>query len=146
MNENGTPSDASQPRPIASTGLDLLGVTEPPPGLVEELRGFDEIVSWYGTGRPEFREAVASLPFTFFPALPRGGSTHATDFYLEQARTIVPCRSDGVPRIRCEVARENFAAALSDDLDTPRAMRVLESVGGETLRELGGVLGLALTD
>ena len=50
------------------------------------------------------------------------------------------------PDVSADIARENFAAALSDDLDTPRAMRVLESVGGETLRELGGVLGLALTD
>ena len=50
------------------------------------------------------------------------------------------------PDVSADIARENFAAALSDDLDTPRAVRVLESVGGETLRELGGVLGLALTD
>ena len=39
--------------------------------LMEELRGFDSIVSWYGANRAEFRDAVAGLPFTFFPALPR---------------------------------------------------------------------------
>src|SRR5947209_16459368 len=78
-------------RSIASTGLDLLGVSEPPPRLLDELRGFDSIVSWYGANRPEFRDAVrdSGLPFTFFPALPATGATlHATDFYLDQVRTI----------------------------------------------------------
>lgn len=95
---------------IASTGLDFAGVTEPPARLMERLRGFDSIVSWYGSNRPEFREAMAGLPFTFFPALPRENSRHAVDFYLEQAATLAPCRSDGIPRIRCDVERENFAA------------------------------------
>src|ERR1035438_8386563 len=72
-------------RSISSTGLDLLSITEPPARLIDELRSFDSIVSWYGANRPEFREAVAALglPFTFLPALPRKDSTkHATDFYL----------------------------------------------------------------
>jgi heptosyltransferase-3 len=100
---------AGRARAISSTGLDLVGVSEPPPALLETLRGFDSIVSWYGSNRDEFRDAVAGLPFTFFPALPRDGSVHATDFYLEQVRTITQCASDGIPRIRCEVERENFA-------------------------------------
>ena len=45
---------ADHARPIASTGIDLLGIAGPPPGLVEELRGFDSIVSWYGANRPGF--------------------------------------------------------------------------------------------
>ena len=49
---------ADRARGIASTSLDLLGVTEPPARLVEELRGFDSIVSWYGANRSEFRELV----------------------------------------------------------------------------------------
>src|SRR5579872_4667296 len=54
-------------RSIASTGLDLLGITDPPLRLLEDLRGFDRIVSWYGAGRPEFRDIVRQqgLPFTF---------------------------------------------------------------------------------
>src|SRR4051812_42746141 len=76
---------------------------------MEELRGFDSIVSWYGAKRAEFREAVSGLPFAFFPALPPDSSAHATDFYLEQARTLSDCASDGIPRIRCDVAREDFA-------------------------------------
>lgn len=57
---------ADKTRAIADTGLDLVGVVEN--AKCDALRGFDEIYSWYGTNRPEFREAVADLPFTFFPA------------------------------------------------------------------------------
>ena len=56
---------ADRTRAIADTGLELLGITTT---RCPALEGFDEIYSWYGTGRPEFREAVAHLPFTFFPA------------------------------------------------------------------------------
>ncbi len=95
---------ASRARSIASTGLDLLAVTDPPERLIEELRGFDSIVSWYGANRPEFRAETErlGLPFTFFPALPpEGTGIHAVDYYLEQVRTLGPCESDGIPRIRC---------------------------------------------
>jgi L-cysteine:1D-myo-inositol 2-amino-2-deoxy-alpha-D-glucopyranoside ligase len=40
--------------------------------------------------------------------------------------------------------REGFEAALSDDLDTPAAIQVLRRANGDTLRELGTVLGLQL--
>jgi L-cysteine:1D-myo-inositol 2-amino-2-deoxy-alpha-D-glucopyranoside ligase len=39
-------------------------------------------------------------------------------------------------------AREAFAAAVADDFDTVRAIGVLETQSGATLRELAGVLGL----
>jgi hypothetical protein len=74
-------------RSIASTGLDLVGLPDldPPPALMDRLRGFDSIVSWYGANRAEFRAAVAALPFTFLDALPPEGTPiHATDFYLRQ--------------------------------------------------------------
>jgi heptosyltransferase-2 len=103
---------ADRTRAIAATGLDLLGVTESDPRLMAELAGFDSIVSWYGSGRPDFRELVrqARLPFTFLPALPLACSgTHATDYYLEQARPLGACASDGVPRIPCPTPRDNFA-------------------------------------
>ena len=103
---------ADRARPISSTGLDLLGVAEPPPALLEALRGFDSIVSWYGANRPEFRRLVTELglPFTFFPALPPAGAAlHATNFYLGQARTLAECVTDGIPRIPCQVEPENFA-------------------------------------
>ncbi|HEV3202671.1 MAG TPA: glycosyltransferase family 9 protein [Bryobacteraceae bacterium] len=103
---------ADRVRSIATTGLDLLGITEPPPRLVEELRGFDSIVSWYGANRPEFRDLASNLelPFTFFPALPaEDTAVHAADFYLAQVRSFTRCDGDGIPRIRCEVDREDFA-------------------------------------
>lgn len=104
---------ADKTRAISSTGLDLLGIGEPPARVVEALRGFDSVVSWYAANRPEFRDLVRDLglPFTFFPALPPNlaGDTHATDFYLEQIRTIAQCSSDGIPRIDCGVKREAFA-------------------------------------
>jgi len=99
-------------RAIASTGLDLLGVTDPPIGLIEALHEFDSIVSWYGANRPEFRQAVEmlGLPFTFLEALPAESTgLHATDFYLEQARQFAECRSDGIPRIECAMRREDYA-------------------------------------
>jgi heptosyltransferase-3 len=57
---------ADKTRAIADTGLDLIGVVDT--ANCEALKAFDEIYSWYGTARPEFREAVAHLPFKFFPA------------------------------------------------------------------------------
>ena len=41
-------------------------------------------------------------------------------------------------------ARGAFAAALEDDLNTPRAIALLERLSGGTLRELGSVLGFVL--
>jgi heptosyltransferase III len=106
---------AQHARSIASTGLDLLELTGPSARLLETLRGFDSIVSWYGANRPEFREAVAGLrlPFQFFAALPpEGRGSHAADFYLAQARGMVkmaPCASDGIPHIACDAIRGGSA-------------------------------------
>jgi heptosyltransferase-3 len=100
---------ADRARSIASTGLDLLGVTVPPARLLDELRRFDSIVSWYGAKRPDLCTLVRSLglPFQFHQALPpEGAGLHATDFYLDQ----VGARRGALPRILCEVERENFAA------------------------------------
>lgn len=91
-------------RAISSTGLDLLGIADPPPSLLDTLRSFDSVVSWYGANRPDFRElaAILGLPFTFFRALPDDAAgVHAVDFYLDQARTLAPVESDRIPRIAC---------------------------------------------
>ena len=63
---------ADRTRAIADTGLDLVGVVEGSrvSAVESTLKSFDSIYSWYGTNRPEFREAVRHLPFTFFAALP----------------------------------------------------------------------------
>ena len=93
---------ADKVRGIASTGLDLVGITEPP---MEELSGFDSIVSWYGTARPEFRDAVAGLPFEFHDALPKG-DVHAVDFYSQQVGAPLGAK----PHIRCRRKKAGFVA------------------------------------
>lgn len=73
-------------RALVSTGIDSLVIPE---ATLRRLAEFDEIVSWYGAGREEFRQQVAALPFRFFPALPSGDSgTHAVDFYLRQVGAV----------------------------------------------------------
>ncbi len=81
-------SFADAVRPLASTGIDLVGVgeLEAPAHFKAALNGFDSVVSWYGANRPEFREALLSLgvPCEFHPALPVDYGGHATDFFAEQ--------------------------------------------------------------
>lgn len=103
---------ADRVRSIASTGLDLAGVADPPARLLDELRGFDSIVSWYGANRPEFRDLFRSLnlPCVFYPALPpEAAAVHATDFYLDQVRDLCESSGDVIPHIQCDVPREDFA-------------------------------------
>jgi hypothetical protein len=81
-------------RSIIASGLDRLGLL-PADDVMERLRGFDSIVSWYGSNRREFRELVADagLPFQFLAALPSG--MHAVDYYCRQ----VGAPLGAVPRI-----------------------------------------------
>jgi heptosyltransferase III len=74
---------------ISSTGVDSLAIEglQPADSLTDRLSSFDEIVSWYGTNRPEFRTALTALcrDCIFLPALPSPGlGCHATDFYARQ--------------------------------------------------------------
>jgi hypothetical protein len=74
---------------IASTGIDLVGLGDRamPPGFARRVQCFDEIVSWYGSKRAEFREALAGIHprCVFLPALPDAKCRqHATDFFLQQ--------------------------------------------------------------
>jgi len=112
---------ASRVRSLSSTGIDLLGLpdVEPPPPTIDALSRFHSIVSWYGTNRPEFRDAVArlGLPFRFLDALPPGHSTtHAADFYLRQAGRA----GTAVPRIACERSRGDDYAVIHPFSGSPR--------------------------
>lgn len=91
---------------LAASGIDRAGLTgDPITGpLYDRLATFDQIISWYGSNRPEFRQAVADLPFTFHTALPSEGSPcHAVDFYLDQVGAprgaipslAIPSRNEG---------------------------------------------------
>jgi hypothetical protein len=93
-------------RSIASTGIDRMGLAgiDPPLELLNRLRSFDSIVSWYGSNREEFRTRIneLDLPFQFYDALPpAGGQIHAADFFLKQAG----CTGTAIPRIQCPPAQ-----------------------------------------
>lgn len=80
---------ADRVRPLAATGIDLVGVGDLaiPDGLKTRFRSFDSIVSWYGTNRPEFRDALVRLGVEchFHAALPAKNSCeHVTDFFSRQ--------------------------------------------------------------
>ena len=96
-------------RSIASTGLNLLELPDgdPPPDLLDYLRTFDSIVSWYGSDRPEFRQRLSAAggAVEFLSALPDPSAlTHAADFFLRQAGGV----GTATPRIQCEVERGDF--------------------------------------
>lgn len=102
-------------RAIQDTGLDLFGIPEvdPPQPLLENLRQFDRILSWYGTNRPEFQEAArkAGFPIVFLSALPPAQpGLHAADFYMEQAVACGAPRRPAIPRLPCPRREEDFIA------------------------------------
>jgi hypothetical protein len=116
---------------IESTGLNLLELDLAPPKLRKHLAAFDDIVSWYGATRPEFRQTVAGLPFRFFPALPRDAQVHAVDYYLEQ----VGASPGATPSIPVESRQRNFVVIhpLRQSFQTPleqyrRLARELEHI------------------
>ncbi len=101
-------SNADRVEAIGDTGLDLVGIPgrEPPAHTIARLAGFDSVVSWYGANRPEFREAVAGLPFTFHAALPPADlKMHAADFFLAQVGGAPPA----TPRLECPRRRGDYA-------------------------------------
>ena len=92
---------------LAVSGIDRVGLA-PAQDVVDRLRGFDEIHSWYGTNRPEFRELVGQLelPFLFYAALPGSGTLTASDYYLAQ----VNAAAGAWPRILLQpLGKESFA-------------------------------------
>lgn len=68
---------------IGSAGLDRMGIL-PDDDVRSRLARFDEIHSWYGAARPEFRDEVSAFPFRFYQAIPSAAGEHATDFYCRQ--------------------------------------------------------------
>ncbi|MBL8222310.1 MAG: hypothetical protein JNL62_23945, partial [Bryobacterales bacterium] len=86
---------------IVRAGLDSLTLSD---ATLRRLSEFDDIVSWYGANRPDFRTAVQHLPFRFHSALPPAG-THAVDFYLAQAG--VPLGA--TPRLPIDWRNEGYA-------------------------------------
>jgi len=106
---------------MGQSGLERLGVL-PAEDVVERLRGFDSIVSWYGGARVEFERL--GLPAVFLPALP-SGRQHAVDFYNAQAAELGAARSSRFPAIPCPPVKRQFAVihpfASGDRKRGPRA-------------------------
>lgn len=127
---------------LSRTGLDSLGIPclAPPASVVARLRGFDQIVSWYGANRESFQEAVyrLGLPFTFRPALPRDDSAHAVDFFLGQTSTEYPrLRFDSQREARAVIhpfsggARKNWPLDQFRSVANKLAIPVMWSAGPE---------------
>jgi len=114
---------------IVASGLDRLGLL-PADDVIERLRRFDSIISWYGTARPEFRALTEDLhlPFEFLPALPTGPG-HAVDFYNDQARQCGARVASRFPEIKCPPAERTFAVIhpFASNLPKRAPMAVFES-------------------
>jgi len=124
---------ANRVRSLASTGLDLLELGLAPEALLDHLRSFDSIYSWYGTAREEFRAAVSRLPVRFFPALPGDGGEHAVDYYLGQ----VGATKGDRPRVRVErwnggfVAVHPFSGSARKNWPLDRFVELTNRLSGE---------------
>ncbi len=78
---------ADKTQALADTGIDMVGLGDmrADARFRAKLSSFDEVVSWYGANRPEFREAIAGANCVFHQALPSPECTmHATDFFCSQ--------------------------------------------------------------
>jgi heptosyltransferase-3 len=129
---------ADRVRSLASTGIDLLGLEgiDPPKMLLDQLRGFDSIVSWYGSNREEFRAEIRrlGLPFEFFPALPAAGERmYAADFFLAQ----VGCDGRAIPRVDCAPVEAGDFAVIHPFSGSPRKNWPMER-----FRELAESIGM----
>ncbi|MGC4056473.1 MAG: glycosyltransferase family 9 protein [Paludibaculum sp.] len=88
---------------LVARGLDALRLS---PSTLQRLAEFDDIVSWYGTNREDFRAQVAHLPFRFFSALPPSGSPlHAVDYYLNR----IGAPLGGIPHLPIDHRPSGFA-------------------------------------
>jgi len=87
---------------IEGTGLGLLGIEKPSPKFTERLAQFDEIYTWYGTARDDFREALSALHprVNFLSALPTDDATHAADYFAAQVGAPLPA----IPQIKIKPA------------------------------------------
>jgi heptosyltransferase III len=108
-------------RSLASTGIDLVGVGDLATSerLKSKFQSFDSIISWYGTNRPEFRDALANMEIEchFHPALPTQASCeHVTDFFARQVGAPVGL----LPRITVEPCARRDSVMIHPFSGSPR--------------------------
>ncbi|MFL6451786.1 MAG: glycosyltransferase family 9 protein [Bryobacteraceae bacterium] len=124
---------------LSSTGLDSFGIDglRPPDSIIERLASFDEIISWYGANRPEFRIALSRVcnRCVFFEALPRAGTAeHATDFYARQVGApsgLVPKICTDEPERRRSVIIHPFSGGVRKNWPLPCFQSVASELGME---------------
>lgn len=122
---------ADRVRSISATGLDTV-IDEMPAELASELAQFDEIISWYGSNRPEFRAVMPRC--VFLAALPTADWTgHATDFFLNQVGApmgLIP--RIGVPDVqrRDSVVIHPFSGSARKNWPLENFRRVAGSIRG----------------
>jgi heptosyltransferase-3 len=101
-----------------------------PQGLQGTLQSFDEIVSWYGANRAEFRAAMHAIHprCTFLDALPKG-PLHATDFFLHQvgaATGLQPRIAIPAQHHRNTTVIHPFSGSASKNWPLPRYQQLAE--------------------
>lgn len=102
---------ADQAISIAAAGLDRLGFL-PADDVIDRLRSFDYIISWYGSNSPAFQALTRDtlrLNITFLPALPNDGE-HAAEFYRKQAIGLGTGQVARSPLLPCPKIPRTFAA------------------------------------
>jgi len=77
---------------IEGSGITLLGIQPPSSSLIAALSQFDQVHSWYGANREDFREALTQIhpKVCFHAALPDVDSLHAADFFSYQVGAPLP--------------------------------------------------------
>ncbi len=132
-------------RSFAEVQLDLLEI-DPPPRLLKRLRSFDEVVSWYGAARAEFRTALEAtgVRARLLAAIPpENAGCHAVDFYLQQVGAETEGRAESVPRIPARrgggaeqgyIAIHPFSGSARKNWPLERFQRVAERLRAETGR------------
>lgn len=84
---------------IASSGIDSLGYIQHYSGA-PDLSAYDEIHTWYGTQREDFRAALEAIhpKVHWYEALPTNDQQHAADFFAHQVGAPTPA----VPTIQID--------------------------------------------
>jgi ADP-heptose:LPS heptosyltransferase len=132
-------------RSFEEVQLDRLEI-DAPARLIERLRAFDEVLSWYGAAREEFRAAleatgVRARLLTAIP--PQNAGCHAVDYYLQQVGVETAGQPESVPRIPARrgggaqqgyIAIHPFSGSARKNWPLERFQRVAERLRAVTGR------------
>ena len=127
---------ASRVRSISNTGIELLGVGDlEAPGLLRKsLAEFDDIFTWYGSNRSDFRNAAQRLNsnWHFLDSLPpKDSAEQATDFHAKQVGAplgLVPRIEVDTHESRSTVVIHPFSGGRSKNWPLARFRELAESL------------------